>query len=146
MNRAAGQSFDAVRGGGGAAGSPDPVQTADCQVVTRDAAGNKTTLREAMEKECANPPLGPHGCGQACLDFPCGTVQNAENFALNASTASGVVGGLPTNVKANDVAGWVAYLRAHVKYLGQAGAPVVRIEEEVRNRTRLTLVRKRPGG
>jgi len=40
----------------------------------------------------------------------------------------------------------LAYLRAHVKYLGQAGAPVVRIEEEVRNRTRLTLVRKRPAG
>jgi hypothetical protein len=39
----------------------------------------------------------------------------------------------------------LAYLRAHVKYLGQAAAPVVRIEEEVRNRTRLTLVRKRPG-
>ncbi len=39
----------------------------------------------------------------------------------------------------------LAYLRAHVKYLGQAAYPVVRIEEEVRNRTRLTLVRGRPG-
>jgi len=39
----------------------------------------------------------------------------------------------------------LAYLRAHVKYLTQAAYPVVRIEEEVRNRTRLTLVRKRPG-
>ena len=39
----------------------------------------------------------------------------------------------------------LAYLRAHVKYLGQTAYPVVRIEEEVRNRARLTLVRKRPG-
>ena len=39
----------------------------------------------------------------------------------------------------------LAYLRAHVKYLAQAEYPVVRIEEEVRNRTRLTLVRGRPG-
>jgi len=39
----------------------------------------------------------------------------------------------------------LAYLRAHVKYLGQADYTVVRIEEEVRNRTRLTFVRKRPG-
>jgi hypothetical protein len=39
----------------------------------------------------------------------------------------------------------LAYLRAHVKYLGQADYPVVRIEEEVRNRARITLVRKRPG-
>jgi hypothetical protein len=39
----------------------------------------------------------------------------------------------------------LAYLRAHVKYLGQAAGPVVRIEEEVRNRARLTFVRKRPG-
>ena len=38
----------------------------------------------------------------------------------------------------------LAYLRAHVRYLGRAGAPVVRVEEEVRNRTRLTLVRGRP--
>ena len=40
----------------------------------------------------------------------------------------------------------LAYLRAHVKYLAQADFRVVRIEEEVRGRTRLTLVRKRPGG
>ncbi len=39
----------------------------------------------------------------------------------------------------------LAYLRAHVKYLTQAEYPVVRIEEEVRDRTRLTLVRGRPG-
>jgi Zinc carboxypeptidase len=39
----------------------------------------------------------------------------------------------------------LAYLRAHVKYLGQAAPTVVRIEEEVRNRSRITLVRKRPG-
>ena len=39
----------------------------------------------------------------------------------------------------------LAYLRAHVKYLAQTEYAVVRIEEEVRNRTRLTLVRKRPG-
>ncbi|HOW86585.1 MAG TPA: M14 family metallopeptidase [Candidatus Aminicenantes bacterium] len=40
----------------------------------------------------------------------------------------------------------LAYLRAHVKYLRQAAAPVVRIEEEIRGRTRITLVRPRPGG
>jgi hypothetical protein len=39
----------------------------------------------------------------------------------------------------------LAYLRAHVKYLGQAVPTVVRVEEEVRNRSRITLVRKRPG-
>lgn len=39
----------------------------------------------------------------------------------------------------------LAYLRAHVKYLGQTDYPVVRIEEEVRNRTRITLARGRPG-
>jgi hypothetical protein len=39
----------------------------------------------------------------------------------------------------------LAYLRAHVKYLGGADYPVVRIEEEVRNRARITLVRGRPG-
>jgi hypothetical protein len=39
----------------------------------------------------------------------------------------------------------LAYLRAHVKYLGGAEFTVVRIEEEVRNRARLTLVRARPG-
>lgn len=39
----------------------------------------------------------------------------------------------------------LAYLRAHVKYLGQAGYEVVRIEEEGRNRIRLTFVRGRPG-
>jgi len=39
----------------------------------------------------------------------------------------------------------LAYLRAHVKYLAQAEYPVVRIEEEVRGRTRLTIVRGRPG-
>ena len=39
----------------------------------------------------------------------------------------------------------LAYLRAHVRYLTQADGPVVRIEEEVRNRPRITLVRKRPG-
>ncbi len=39
----------------------------------------------------------------------------------------------------------LAYLRAHVKYLAGAAAPVVRIEEEVRNRPRITLVRPRPG-
>ncbi len=39
----------------------------------------------------------------------------------------------------------LAYLRAHVKYLEQAWFEVVRIEEEVRQRVRLTLVRKRPG-
>lgn len=39
----------------------------------------------------------------------------------------------------------LAYLRAHVKYLERASFEVVRIEEEVRDRVRLTLVRKRPG-
>ncbi len=39
----------------------------------------------------------------------------------------------------------LAYLRAHVKYLGQTDYQTVRIEEEVRGRTRLTLVRGRPG-
>jgi hypothetical protein len=39
----------------------------------------------------------------------------------------------------------LAYLRAHVRYLGQTHFSVVRIEEEVRNRIRLTLVRGRPG-
>jgi hypothetical protein len=39
----------------------------------------------------------------------------------------------------------LAYLRAHVKYLAQAKFPVVRIEEEVGGRVRLTLVRGRPG-
>jgi hypothetical protein len=39
----------------------------------------------------------------------------------------------------------LAYLRAHVKYLDRAGYEVVRIEEEGRNRTRLTFVRGRPG-
>lgn len=39
----------------------------------------------------------------------------------------------------------LAYLRAHVKYLTQAAFPLVRIEEEVRGRTRLTLMRGRPG-
>jgi hypothetical protein len=39
----------------------------------------------------------------------------------------------------------LAYLRAHVKYLERAEYPVVRIEEEVRQRVRLTLVRGRPG-
>jgi Zinc carboxypeptidase/S-layer like family, outer domain len=39
----------------------------------------------------------------------------------------------------------LAYLRAHVKYLEQASFEVVRVEEEVRQRVRLTLVRKRPG-
>ena len=39
----------------------------------------------------------------------------------------------------------LAYLRAHVKYLERAGFEVVRIEEEVRQRVRLTLVRQRPG-
>jgi hypothetical protein len=39
----------------------------------------------------------------------------------------------------------LAYLRAHVKYLGSAEFTVVRIEEEVRDRVRLTLVRARPG-
>ncbi len=39
----------------------------------------------------------------------------------------------------------LAYLRAHVKYLDRTGFEVVRIEEEGRNRTRLTFVRGRPG-
>jgi len=39
----------------------------------------------------------------------------------------------------------LAYLRAHVKYLERTESPVVRIEEEVRQRVRLTLVRGRPG-
>jgi hypothetical protein len=39
----------------------------------------------------------------------------------------------------------LAYLRAHTKYLSQAKFPVVRIEEEVRGRARITLVRGRPG-
>ncbi|OGD29515.1 MAG: hypothetical protein A2V57_05780 [Candidatus Aminicenantes bacterium RBG_19FT_COMBO_65_30] len=39
----------------------------------------------------------------------------------------------------------LAYLRAHVKYFGRAGFQVVRIEEEGRERIRLTLVRGRPG-
>jgi len=39
----------------------------------------------------------------------------------------------------------LAYLRAHVKYLTQTAYPVVRIEEEVRGRTRITIVRGRPG-
>ncbi len=39
----------------------------------------------------------------------------------------------------------LAYLRAHVKYLERTEFPVVRIEEEVRQRVRLTLVRGRPG-
>ncbi len=39
----------------------------------------------------------------------------------------------------------LAYLRAHVKYLGRAKVETVRIEEEVRGRVRLTFVRGRPG-
>jgi len=39
----------------------------------------------------------------------------------------------------------LAYLRAHVKYLSQAKFEVVRIEEEVRDRVRITFVRGRPG-
>jgi Zinc carboxypeptidase len=39
----------------------------------------------------------------------------------------------------------LAYLRAHVKYLERTAFEVVRIEEEVRDRVRLTLVRGRPG-
>jgi hypothetical protein len=39
----------------------------------------------------------------------------------------------------------LAYLRAHVKYFDRAAPTVVRIEEEVRDRARITLVRKRPG-
>lgn len=38
----------------------------------------------------------------------------------------------------------LAYLRAHVKYLGRTDCEVVRIEEEGRTRTRLTFVRGRP--
>jgi hypothetical protein len=40
----------------------------------------------------------------------------------------------------------LAYLRAHVHYLERTPYDVVRIEEEGRNRTRLTFVRGRPGG
>jgi hypothetical protein len=39
----------------------------------------------------------------------------------------------------------LAYLRAHVKYLEGAEFPVVRVEEEVRQRVRLTFLRGRPG-
>jgi hypothetical protein len=39
----------------------------------------------------------------------------------------------------------LAYIRAHVKYLDQAGYGIVRIEEEGRARIRLTFVRGRPG-
>jgi hypothetical protein len=39
----------------------------------------------------------------------------------------------------------LAYLRAHVKYLDRTGFEVARIEEEGRDRTRLTFVRGRPG-
>ena len=39
----------------------------------------------------------------------------------------------------------LAYLRAHVEYLSEAAFTVVRVEEEVRGRPRLTLVRVRPG-
>ncbi len=39
----------------------------------------------------------------------------------------------------------LAYLRAHVQYLEGAEFPVVRVEEEVRQRVRLTLMRGRPG-
>ena len=39
----------------------------------------------------------------------------------------------------------LAYLRAHVKYLERVKYETVRIEEEVRNRVRLTFVRGRPG-
>jgi len=39
----------------------------------------------------------------------------------------------------------LAYIRAHVKYLDRTGYEIVRIEEEGRNRTRLTFVRGRPG-
>lgn len=39
----------------------------------------------------------------------------------------------------------LAYLRAHVKYLSQTKFEVVRVEEEVRDRVRITFVRGRPG-
>ncbi|HSB35829.1 MAG TPA: hypothetical protein VLH41_03080, partial [Thermoanaerobaculia bacterium] len=39
----------------------------------------------------------------------------------------------------------LAYLRAHVKYLERTTFEVARVEEEVRDRVRITLVRKRPG-
>lgn len=39
----------------------------------------------------------------------------------------------------------LAYLRAHVKYLDRTKYETVRIEEEVRDRVRLTFVRGRPG-
>ncbi len=39
----------------------------------------------------------------------------------------------------------LAYLRAHVKYLGRVKFETVRIEEEVRGRVRLTFARGRPG-
>ncbi len=39
----------------------------------------------------------------------------------------------------------LAYLRAHVEYLSEAAFTVARVEEEVRGRPRLTLVRVRPG-
>ncbi len=39
----------------------------------------------------------------------------------------------------------LAYLRAHVKYLGQARFEVARIEEEIRDRIRISFHRTRPG-
>jgi hypothetical protein len=39
----------------------------------------------------------------------------------------------------------LAYLRAHVRYLLQAEFPLVRLEEESRNRVRISLLRGRPG-
>ena len=39
----------------------------------------------------------------------------------------------------------LAYLRAHVKYLSQTKFEVVRVEEEVRDRVRISFVRGRPG-
>ncbi len=39
----------------------------------------------------------------------------------------------------------LAYLEAHVRYLSQAEFPRVRLEEESRNRIRITLLRGRPG-
>jgi hypothetical protein len=39
----------------------------------------------------------------------------------------------------------LAYLRAHVKYLGQAKFEVARIEEEIRDRVRISFHRARPG-
>ncbi|MDH4196533.1 MAG: M14 family metallopeptidase [Candidatus Aminicenantes bacterium] len=39
----------------------------------------------------------------------------------------------------------LAYLRAHIKYLTQTKFEVVRIEEEVRDRVRISFVRGRPG-